>query len=528
MPLSATAAPPSSPAIDLPRSAALITDRSKLMRSLAADSLEHFVRQSWHVLEPSRPIRWNWHLSLLCRKFEAVSRGEIKRIRINVPPGTGKSLLTTFWGAWEWIDNPHYRYLRFSYTQDNTIEDNRRLRALVTSDWYQENFPLEVSSDQNAKIRFDTVAGGYSIASSVGGLATGKHPHRIIIDDPHKAADARSLVQLEADRQWYKRTIPTRISLDPAIVLIMQRLHMLDMSGYIESMRSKSWVHVILPMRYDPQFPSPPDPEDIRTQPGELLFPGLFDEEAVREEEKFLEEFGTAGQLQQNPVPEGGALMKEENFIRVSKLPVAGDMVYVRGWDTADTDKNSKNYNPKSNWTVGVKIAYHVPTSTITIVDVIREQLDPGPVHDLIVSTARADGHHCYIGEGEGVGKSITTMRSRVLVGYMYFVCPEKESKVKRAGAFISQLNMKNVRVLDTPANKHLADYLAVMTSFPVGTQDDDVDGTSNSIYVLMKIVGINADDEESTGDEELQGNESIGGNIAGSWGDPNGGVGEW
>jgi hypothetical protein len=70
-------------------------------RSPAEDSLAQFVRQAWHVIEPRTPLRWNWHLDAICEHLEAVAAGDITRLIVNVPPRSGKSLLTSvFFPTW--------------------------------------------------------------------------------------------------------------------------------------------------------------------------------------------------------------------------------------------------------------------------------------------------------------------------------------------------------------------------------------------------------------------------------------------
>ena len=74
-----------------------------IQREKANRSLHEFVRQAWHVVEPSTPFIDNWHLGAMCEHLEACTNGEITRLLMNVPPGTMKSLLcSVFWPCWEW------------------------------------------------------------------------------------------------------------------------------------------------------------------------------------------------------------------------------------------------------------------------------------------------------------------------------------------------------------------------------------------------------------------------------------------
>ena len=78
----------------------------------------------------------------------------------------------------------------------------------------------------------NTAAGGWRIATSVGGVGTGEHPDRIIIDDPITAANARSLTERQAVLDWFTQTVSTRgVARHTRTVLVMQRFHEQDLAG---------------------------------------------------------------------------------------------------------------------------------------------------------------------------------------------------------------------------------------------------------------------------------------------------------
>jgi hypothetical protein len=145
---------------------------------------------------------------------------------------------------------------------------------------------------------------------------TGVRGDRVILDDPISADNANSEAKLEAARIAFTETLPTRVnSGKSAIVVIMQRLNEKDVSGVIKSM-GLPYVHLCIPMRFDParKCTTSIGWEDPRTEEGELMFPERFGEEQVRELETTLGSYGTAGQLQQNPAPRGGGIIKTAWF----------------------------------------------------------------------------------------------------------------------------------------------------------------------------------------------------------------------
>jgi len=78
--------------------------RDEIDAELASRSLRELVRQAWPIVEPSTPFVPGWHIDAIVEHLEAVRRGQIRNLLINVPPRHMKSLLVSvFWPAWEWL-----------------------------------------------------------------------------------------------------------------------------------------------------------------------------------------------------------------------------------------------------------------------------------------------------------------------------------------------------------------------------------------------------------------------------------------
>lgn len=277
-------------------------------------TLQEFVRQFWSVLEPATPLKWGWALDAMCLHLEAVARREIRKLIINVPPGTMKSSLTNvFFPAWVWAEvNPGERFLAVSYTESLSMRDSMNMRRVVTSSEYVERYgdKVRLTRDQNAKGEYDTTARGRRAVRPITS-ATGARAGILLMDDPNNAAEIHSPPHRRTINNTYDQSLSRRGS-DPntfAQVLTMQRLHAEDLSGHLES--KGGWTVLRLPERFEPEHRCvTPLWQDPRTERGELLFPEYRDEQAVREAEHDLGTYGTAGQLQQRPVPLGGGIVK--------------------------------------------------------------------------------------------------------------------------------------------------------------------------------------------------------------------------
>src|SRR5215472_12763100 len=212
--------------------------RAEIETELASRSLREFVRQAWHVVEPSTPFVPGWHIDAIIEHLEAVTRGQIRNLLINVPPRHMKSLLVSvFWPAWEWIRHPERRWLYSSYAASLAQRDSVLCRRLIESPGYQQRWGrvFSLTSDQNTKGRFDNSRTGCRLTTSVGGAVTGEGGDRIVCDDLHNVQEAESDSIRKNTVDWFDVVMSTRVN-NPktaAKVVVMQRCHQQDLSGHL-------------------------------------------------------------------------------------------------------------------------------------------------------------------------------------------------------------------------------------------------------------------------------------------------------
>ncbi|MCH9664664.1 MAG: phage terminase large subunit [Gammaproteobacteria bacterium] len=495
----------------------------------AENSLLGFIKLTWPILEPGRKFISGWHIEAVCEHLEAVTRGEIKRLLINVPPGCMKSLTTdVFWPAWEWGPKrmPSLRYVSASYSENLTIRDNRRCRNLIVSEIYQKYWGdvFQLDSAQNSKTRYDTDKTGFKIATSTGGLATGERGDRFITDDPHNIADGESEAKRNATLLWYTETVPTRINdpVESAFVTIMQRVHSGDVSGEILA-RELGYEHLMIPMEFEPErrcyvtIPHPYMGKDIepvdvvfndttnswtpvkdfneaditedskfekrynadpRTELGELMWKDRMPKEVIDRDRHVLGEYAYAGQYQQRPAPRGGGLFKKEDFEIIDIAPVGGQ--FVRGWDLAATKSLTAAY------TAGVKMQL-APDGTIIIHNVTRFRDEPEKVEKKVKNIAGQDGINVTqdIPQDPGAaGKTTKRAFTVALQGFDVRFSPETGDKETRAVPLSAQAEAGNVKLLRGKWNK---DFLEEASTFPRGLYKDQIDGASRAYSSLIR-----------------------------------------
>lgn len=467
----------------------------ELDRLDAEERLVDYIRLMWPVLEPGRPFVDGWPLRAICRALEGVTRGEIRRLLILVPPGCTKSLTTNvFWPSWEWgpRNMPSMRYVSWSYSHSLTVRDNRRCRQLIQSGLYQRLWGgrFQMAADSAAKERYDNDKTGWRIASSVGGLGTGERGDRGIIDDPHAVREVESDAIREGTLQWLTETLTTRVNEEEsAMVCIMQRTHDRDCAGFIMA-QELGWHVLCLPMEYEPGHPHPsrlPYPfEDPRTREGELLWPARFSRRFTEEMKKSMMswggEYAVAGQFQQRPVPRGGGMFKRDWFEFVDEAP--RDVVErCRGWDLAAT---SKSRNRNAARTSGVKMSVGAD-GFVYVEDEVGGQWEPGAVEENMRAVFESDG----LGVPQSIpqdpgqsGKSQKRYLAREFPGYRLHFSPETGSKQNRAQPLAGQANGGNVRVVRGPWNDA---FISEACLFPNSAFKDRVDAASRAYAYLTR-----------------------------------------
>jgi hypothetical protein len=83
---------------------------------------------------------------------------------------------------------------------------SRDCRHIVASDRYQRFFPTRLSPRHQAVPEFETTAQGCRVATSVGGVLTGRGADIIIIEE------ALSQEQRQAANEWYDHTLYSRLN----------------------------------------------------------------------------------------------------------------------------------------------------------------------------------------------------------------------------------------------------------------------------------------------------------------------------
>ena len=207
-----------------------------------------FMLRCFAELNPGAAFLPSWHIELMAAKLQAVRDRRIRRLIINIPPRHLKSLAASIaLPAWLLGHHPAEAIVNVTYGQELSDKFARDCRAIMMASWYRALFPTRLASARSPLQELVTTQGGFRLATSVGGVLTGRGADLIIIDDPLKPSDAMSESRRVAANEWFDGTLYSRLNdkVRGAIVIIMQRLHEDDLVGHV--LKQEGWEIVSFP-----------------------------------------------------------------------------------------------------------------------------------------------------------------------------------------------------------------------------------------------------------------------------------------
>lgn len=452
--------------------------------------LAGFVRAAWHVLEPNATFIDNWHIEAICLHLEAVTDGRITRLLINVPPGSMKSLLVSvLWPAWEWGPRGlrSLRYLTSAFNDGPVKRDTRKMRDLLMSEWYRKLWP-EVVLVRAGETSFANSDTGTREGVAFGSI-TSQRGDRFILDDPHSTKTAESPVIRQETVRQFKEGALNRLNDQQrsAIVVIMQRLNELDVSGAILASKL-GYVHVMIPMEFEIERKCKTSIgwQDPRESDGELLDPVRFPRSIIEKELSSADGMGPyayAGQYQQRPTAREGGMFLKDYFEGKKRKAAPIGTRWVRYWDLAGTEL--KKGALKGARSAGVKMG-RAPDGSFWIGDLKVAGKEGAAVRKFVKETAIEDGRLVGVHLSQDPGQAGKTQAKDYIVmlaGWDAHKHIETGDKATRAEPFAAQCEIGNVYLLEGSWNDEWIDEVCL---FPGGNRKDVVDASSGAFGVLV------------------------------------------
>lgn len=433
-----------------------------------------FIGKSFNTTEPTYYLP-NWHIDLMCEYLKATLTGECKRLIINIPPGYTKSVaVNVAYSAYAMGIDPSHRILSASHTFDLAKQMSNKTKQVLESDWYAETFPntILLRDKENRQDFYKTTENGFRQIVSVGGKVTGKGGNIHIIDDPIDAQDAdkHSGIAIRKVNDWFDNTFYSRLrdKKNGVIIIIMQRLHHMDLTGHLLASKLDTYEHCCIPAI-----------EDHRD--GKLYAFGNFAKwrregnmlcekiEGKVELDKAKERLGTigfAGQYQQRPTPKSGGMFHKAWFKRYN--PDKEEPFFDRieqSWDTAQKAGELNDYSVCTTWGITNNQYY--------LLHVLRRKMEYPTLKAVAKEHAVVWEADKLIIEDKSSGQALIQDLRRETTLPIVAEMPVTD-KVTRAAAISALIEAGKV-VLPTHA-PWLKDFETELFGFPLAPYDDQID----------------------------------------------------
>jgi predicted phage terminase large subunit-like protein len=445
-----------------------------------------FIERTFYQLHPAERFLPNWHLEVLAAELEACRQGRTRRLIINLPPRSLKSVAVSVAFAAYWLGHsPSARIICASYGQDLADKHARDCRAVFESDWYRRVFRTRLAPQKQSVAEFATTDQGFRMATSVGGVLTGRGAEVLILDDILKPEDALSDAQRRRANDWYSHTLYSRLNNkeEGVIIIVQQRLHEDDLVGHV--LGREPWRIVRFPAiaegDEEHHVETPYGRQRYVRRDGEALHEAREPRGVLDHIRRTIGEYNFAGQYQQAPAPLGGGLVKRDWFRTYGSgdLPERFDQV-VQSWDTASKASELANYSVCTTWGRKGKHIY--------LLNVYRKQVDFPDLVRAVVEQQRQFRAHVILVEEAASGIQLIQQLKEQGIRSVKAVKPERD-KVVRMHAQTPVIENGLVWV---PREAHWLDaYLHELTTFPASKHSDQVDSTSQALAWIAAARGV-------------------------------------
>ena len=442
-----------------------------------------FVQRAFHELNPQTPFLPAPYIELMVSKLEDCRSGKIRRLIINLPPRSLKShCVSISFVAWLLGHDPSLQIIAASYGQDLADKLARDTRIVMESDWYRALFPTRLS-ERRAVNDFSTTAYGTRMATSVGGVLTGRGADVVIIDDPLKPDQALSEVGRKGVNEWYENTLLSRLNSKSkgCIIIVMQRLHQDDLVGHV--LQREDWTVLSFPaIATDAErvlFSTPYGEQLFIREPGEALHPEREPIEALEKMRRTIGAYNFSAQYQQSPIPVSGNLVKREWLRFYDPAAERGrPSRVVQSWDTANKTSELNDYSVCTTWSVHGKDLY--------LIDVFRQRLNYPDLKRAVVAHAHRFNADVVLIEDKASGTQlIQDLKNDFLFGVTEYKPPAGSDKIMRLHAVTDRFENGHVFLPQTAP--WLEEYIAELIGFPGTRHDDQVDLTTQALDYLRE-----------------------------------------
>jgi len=457
---------------------------ARTLRNKAKDDFLAYVNAVWPDFISGA------HHRRIAKIFEAVARGEKKRVIINLGPRHTKSEFASYLlPSWFLGRFPKKKVMQISNTAELAEGFGRKVRNLVDSSEYKKIFPeVELRTDSKAAGRWNTNFNGEYFASGVGGTVTGRGADLLIIDDPHSEGEA-VLAQFNPDIydkvfEWYTSGPRQRLQPGGAIIIVMTRWSMRDLTGQVlEASAARGgdkWEVIEFPAIMPSNKP---------------LWPEFWSFEELDAIRKELPNGKWMAQYQQQPTSETNAIIKREWWQTWDKpKPPPVDFI-IMAMDTAFEKKTTADYSAAVFFGVWDNDEDGEAPNLI-LLNAWRDRLEFPELKEKTLELYKEWEPDAVIIEKRASGAPLIYELRRMGVPVQEFTPSKGNDKITRLNAIADIFASGKVWA---PQKRWAEEVIDEVASFPAGRNDDLVDCVSLALSRFRSggFIGTAKDEED-------------------------------
>lgn len=421
----------------------------------------------------------NWHHKKIADSLKGIESGG--NLLINMPPRYSKTEVAVIgWICQSIARNPRAKFIHLSYSAELALENSTRCREIIKHPKFQELWPVEIKQDADSKAKWYTVQGGGVYATQAGGAVTGfgagtpdsdgdLFGGAIIIDDPHKVDNSDSETEREKVNGRLNTTVASRRnSRKTPILVVMQRLHESDMSGYIIDGKSEM------------------DFEHLKISALDDTERALWEWKHTTEELTRMRDSGNSivrktfwTQYMQEPAPEDGDVFRSSWMEKRYRIIISRETAeqVVHSWDTA---AKSKEHNDPSACTI-----WRIFRGNAYLEEVINKRMEYPELRRTAVDMLERDNPDAVLIEDKQTG---TALIQELKVMGRWNIIPigtkqvAEKNQDKETRARKVTLHFEAGRIILPEDAYWLHEFEKQMLLFPNCKHDDIVDSVSQFI----------------------------------------------
>ena len=253
-----------------------------------------------------------------------------RNIALCLPVGSGKSLIIEYFITWCFARSVNNTFCYVSHSDRLINKLSKECKDIIENPMWRQLFWHKLKKDDRQRVNFSFDGAKNRTGLDAGNPNIDGFSGALIIDDPMDAGNARYEKSREEVVTFYDEKLATRRRTPTTpTILIMQRLHLDDLVGWIEKNEPDEWDVVKIP---------------ALDENGNSFWEERYPARELKQIQT-VNNFKFQSQYQQNPIASGGAVIKTEWF---KYYPLNIQFEYKRIFITGDTAQKVKEHNDYS------------------------------------------------------------------------------------------------------------------------------------------------------------------------------------